>query len=33
VSWIAGGVQTLLYSDFFYYYFRIVVLKKRETII
>eukprot|EP00667_Euglena_gracilis_P019347 EG_transcript_20724 len=33
VSWIAGGIQTLLYTDFFYHYFRVIVLKKRETII
>ena len=33
ISWIAGGVQTLLYSDFFYHYIRVIVLQKRETII
>ena len=32
ISWIAGGVQTLLYTDFFYHYFRII-FQRRETII
>ena len=33
ISWIAGGVQTLLYSDFFYHSICVIVLQKRETII